>query len=409
MISGHYVNDIEIIKIGFLNKSTLYFVDKEGNFKLLNTHKFVMGDVKIDKDLSTPIISKDNNQCELQNIMKFEGNIIKQTILKDQNGNLIETYLYSIINNSIKDALIIMTDKKVYNQTIINYEYYFKQFQKDEERWIELLTLGINLYQGRISAFGNIPLKISERKKVIGKHLQDFISQYLFMNIGKKQDSNKSKNKSNDDNTENSEIERMMDIIIEFCIEIESVNYLLSDILNIFAAKKYKNLFLRKLEPFILCNKLNKFEIQQEVVLGIIDIYEKKNDLNTLDKLLSHINIKSIDVPSVKAKIKSLNLLSPILYIYSNRAEPDYFEPVVFIYNKYKSSAEIPDFVSYQKLLKSKKLSSMEEIKSSKQYLGHKLLWYIEKTLDGKKYPEFTKDADKEKNLKAIRKMAYWL
>ena len=409
MITGHYVNDIEIVKIGFLNISTLYLVDKEGNFKLFNTHKFALGEVEIDKALSTPIISKDNNQCELQNIIKLEGNIIKQMTLKDQNGKIIEAYLYSIISNSIKDELIIMTDKKIYNQNIINYEYYFKQFQKDEEKWIELLTLGINIYQGRISAFGNIPLNIFERKKVIGKHLQDFISQYLFMNIGKKEDSNKCKSKSNDANKENSEIERMMDIIIEFCIEIESVNYLLSDILNIFAAKKYKNLFLNKLEPFILCNKLIKFEIQEEVVLGIIEIYEKKNDLNTLDKLLLHINIKSLDVPSVKQKIKSLNMLSPILYIYSNGAEPDYFEPALFIYNKYKSSAEIPDFISYQKLLKTKKLSSIEEIKSSKQYLCHKLFWYIEKTLAGTKYPYFIKYADKEKNLKAIRKMTYWL
>ena len=408
-LAGHYINDIEIIKIGFLNISTLYLVDKEGNFKLLNTHKFVLGDLEMDKDLSTPKISKENNKCELQNIIKLEGNIIKQTMLKDQNGNIIETYLYSIINNSTKNELIIMSDKKIYHQNIINYEYYFKQFQKDEERWIELLTLGINLYQGRISAFGNIPLNISERKKVIGKHLQDFISQYLFMNIGKKEDSNKSKIKSNEANTDNSEIERMMDIIIEFCIEIESVNYLLSDILIIFTAKNYRNLFLHKLEAFILCDKLTKFEIQEEVVRSIIEIYENKNDLNTLDKLLSHINIKSLDVPSVKQQIKNLNMLSPILYIYSNGAEPDYFEPILFIYNKYKSSAEMPDFVSYQKLLKEKKLSSIEEIKSYKQYLGHKLFWYLEKTLDGKKYPYFIKYADKEKNLKAIRKMTYWL
>ena len=410
MITGHYVNDTEIIKIGFLNISTIYLVDKNGNFKLLNTQKFALGELQVNKDLSTPIISEDNYKCELQNIMKFEGIISKQIVLKAQNGIIIETFLNSIINNSIKDELIIMTHKEIYNLNIINYDYYFKQFQKDEERWIELLTLGINIYQGRISAFGNIPLNISERKKVIGKHLQDFIYQYLCTSIGKKQDSNKNKNKSNDANKENSEIERMMEIIIEFCIEIESVDYLLSDnILDVFAIKNYKILFLNKLEPFILCNKFIKFEFEEKIVLGIIKIYEEKNDLNTLDKLLLHINIKSLEIPSVKQKIKSLNMLSPILYIYANGAEPDYFEPVVFIYNKYKSSAEIPDFVSYQKLLKAKKLSSLEEIKSSKQYLGHKLFWYIEKTLAGTKYPYFIKYADKEKNLKAIRKIAYWL
>ena len=409
IITGHFVNDFEIIKIGFLNISTIFLVDKNGNFKLLNTHKFVLGELEIDKDLSTPIISQDNNQCELQNIMKFEGNILNQMILKDQNEKLIETYLYSIINNSIKDELIVMTDQKIYNQKINNFESYFKQYQKDEQRWIELLNLGINLYQGTISAFRNIPLNIAKRKEVISKQLHEFISQYLLINIGKMQDSNKNKSKTNKANEENFEITKMMEIIIEFCIEIESVNYLLSDIINIFTLKNYKNLFLHELEPFILCDKMKRFEIKEEVILSIIGIYEEKKDLNTLDKLLIHINIKSLDVPSIKQKIKSLNLLSPILYIYSNGPEKDYFEPVLFIYNLYKVSSEIPDFVSYEKLLKAKKLSSIEEIKSSKQYLGHKLFWYIQKTLDGRIYPNFIKFAEKEKNYQAIRKITYWL
>ena len=80
-------------------------VDKNGNFKLLNTQKFAYGEPTVNKDLSTPIISEDNNKCELQNIMKFEGITSKQIVLKAQNGNIIETFLNSIISNSIKDEL----------------------------------------------------------------------------------------------------------------------------------------------------------------------------------------------------------------------------------------------------------------------------------------------------------------
>ena len=159
---GHYINDIEIIKICVLNAGTIFLVDKSGNFKLLNIKKFISGEPQIDEDFSTPIISIDNNKCELQKTMKFDGDISSKKIL-----------------NLNKDELIILTNKKIYNPKIFNYQYYFKKYIKTEEKWMELLVLGINIYQGNILAFSGIPLIISERKKVIGKFLEEFISLYL--------------------------------------------------------------------------------------------------------------------------------------------------------------------------------------------------------------------------------------
>jgi len=300
---GHYINDIEIIRIGILNSGTIFLVDKSGNFKLLNAKNLIIDEPKINEDLSTSINSKDNNQCELQNAMKIDGIILRQMIL-----------------NSDKDELIILTNKKIYNPKIFNYQYYFKKYLKNEEKWIELLVLGINIFQGRFLSFSGIPLNISDRKKVIGEFLKDFISFYLFFHIKKQH------------TFQNDKIEKMMEIIIEFCIEIESVDYLLNYILKVFESRNYKDLFLKKLEPFILCNKLLKYEIQDEVILSIINIYENNKDVNTLDKLLLHINIKSLDVPSVKEEIKSLNLLSTLLNMYLNDAELDYIT-IKKIYN----------------------------------------------------------------------------
>ena len=70
-----------------------------------------------------------------------------------------------------------------------------------------------------------------------------------------------------------------MEITIEFCIEIESVDYLLDKILKIYESKKYKDIFLSKLEPFILCNKMIKFEIPEEIILDLIKLYESKKNL----------------------------------------------------------------------------------------------------------------------------------
>ena len=300
---GHYINEIEIIRIGILNGGSIFLVDKNGNFKLLNTKKFITGKPQIDKDFSTLIISKDNNQCEFQKTMKFDGIISRHMIL-----------------NSKKDEFIILTNKKIYNPKIFNYQNYFKKYIKNEEKWMELLVLGINMYQGRMLALGGIPLTISERKKVKREFLKDFISLYLYSNIKRHH------------TLKNDKIEKMMEIVIEFCIEIEAVDYLLSYILKVFEARNYKDLFLKKLEPFILCDKILKYEIQDEVILSIMNIYDDNKDLNTLDKLLLHINSKSLDAPSVKEEIINLNLLSTLLYMYLNGSELDY-KTIKKIYN----------------------------------------------------------------------------
>jgi hypothetical protein len=156
---GHYINDIEIIRIGILKEGSIFLVDKNGNFKLLNMKKFIIGKPQIDKDFSTLIISKDNNQCEFQKTMKFDGIISRQMIL-----------------NSNKNELIILTNKKIYNPKIFNYQNYFNKYIKNEEKWMELLVFGINMYHGRMLVLEDISLNISERKKVKRQFLKNFTS-----------------------------------------------------------------------------------------------------------------------------------------------------------------------------------------------------------------------------------------
>ena len=407
LLMANYVNDSNIIRIGFLNISTIYLIDKSGSFKILNTRKFNLGEIKMKKDFPEPLIPDNNNRAELQGTLKLDGNILKQMCLKTPNGGIKETYLYSIINNLTKDEFNILTNKQLYNQQLLDYQKYLKDLQK-KENWMELLILGMSIYQGRMTSLNGIPLKIKERKKVIGEYLQDLISQFLFTNAGSQQVLNNNKNNYFDPSLENARIEKNMEITIEFCIEIDSVDYLLDKILKIYESKKYKDIFLSKLEPFILCNKMIKFEIPEEIILDLIKLYESKKKFDTLSQLLLHINIKSLDVPSVKQKIENLFLTTPLIYICVNGSSQDYFEPVLRIYEKFISSTEIPNFVSYENLLTTKKIS-LREIQASKQYLGHKLFWYIKKSLTGKKFPNYNENMDRDMYHKAISKITYWL
>jgi len=407
LLLGYYVNNIPIIRIGFLNLSSIYLIDKEGNFKILDTRKFNQGNIEIHKELYYPIVPKNNSRAELQHVLHFNG-IMKQIYLKIK-GVDKETYFYSILNNNTKDesSVCVITDNQIYYQELIDYQKYLKDLQK-KENWMGLLILGINIYKGKMAALNGIPFKKKDRKSTIGEYLQDLISQFLFTNAGTQQVLNNSKNNYFDPNQEKARIEKNMDITIEFCIEIDSVNYLFDKILKIYESKKYKEIFLSKLEPFILCDKMKKFDIPEEIIMDLIKLYESKKQFDVLGQILIHFNIKSIDTPNVRQKIQNLFLASPFMYISIYGENKDYFKPVIFIYERFINSKEIPDFTSYKELIQDKKMP-LGEVKMSKQYIGHKLLWYIKKTLQKKKFPNFMENIDDDSYCKCTSEITYWL
>ena len=407
LLLGYYVNNIPIIRIGFLNLSSIYLIDKEGNFKILDTRKFNQGNIEIHKELCYPIVPKNNSRAELQQVLHFNG-IMKQIYLKIKDVDK-ETYFYSILNNNTKDesSVCVLTDNQIYYQELIDYQKYLKDLQK-KENWMGLLILGINIYKGKMAALNGIPFKKKDRKSTIGEYLQDLISQFLFTNAGTQQVLNNSKNNYFDPNQEKARIEKNMDITIEFCIEIDSVNYLFDKILKIYESKKYKEIFLSKLEPFILCDKMKKFDIPEEIILDLIKLYESKKQFDVLGQILIHFNIKSIDTPNIRQKIQNLFLASPFMYICIYGENKDYFKPVTFIYDRFINSKEIPDFTSYKELIQDKKMP-LAEVKMSKQYIGHKLLWYIKKTLQKKKFPNFMENIDDDSYCKCTSEITYWL
>ena len=73
------------------------------------------------------------------------------------------------------------------------------------------------------------------------------------------------------------------------------------------------------------------------------------------------------------------------IYICIYGEKKDYFKPVTFIYDKFINSKEINDFSTYEDLFKNKKIP-LSEIKNSKQYIGHKLLWYLDMSIRGNKF-----------------------
>ena len=401
---GYYVNDNQIIRINFVSKGTICLIDKCFYVKLLSTRNFNNGDPIINADTKKVDVPKNNNKADLQNIIKFEKNISKRISSISPNNNK-ETYLNSISENFISPEILILCSNSIYRIKLTNYEDCLIKLQKNE-KWLDLFILGIEIFQGRITCFNEIPKNSVERKDKVRGYLQQLISQYIIMDFQVSRDKKSARRNSFYEEMEKQKkLENKIEVIIEFCIEIEAIECLLEKIFVIYESKGNGDLFLSKLQNFILCDKVIKYELNEEIILNIIKLYEGKKNLSLLNILLLHIDLKSIDNANVKKKINDLALVNPLINIYVNK-EKNYLQPIKKLYELYQISNEIKNFSTYKELIEKEKLI---DIVNSKEFLGHKLLWYIKKSLDGKKYPYFIQEYDKEDFINFVIDLLFWI
>ena len=143
-----------------------------------------------------------------------------------------------------------------------------------------MFCLGIDIYKGEIKSLADIPMEEYFRKTRVKYFLNNYLNEYFSINI------NNDKKNSFD----------FINVTIDFCINIESVDFLLNNIRNLLQNKKMDNLFFEKLEPFILKNKLIEQFIDQSTLTSLIQYYLNKGDLFKLSHFITYFSLKTLNI-----------------------------------------------------------------------------------------------------------------
>ena len=401
---GNYINQNAILRIGFMSPSVIYIIDDTLSIKLIDTQRINKKKISLSKDNKKPIIHPINTLAEIQKNHFICPLFFSQSKIFDSQKKPIKTYLYSILENN--SSLYVFGHKQVYNIKLINYDDYLNTFRKKED-YINLFSIGIQLYKNTFHALGNIPFRKMDEKapKKLIDFLRQTISQYVILNTSEK------------NNIES--INECVKLTIEFCIEIEAVEFLLNSIEPIFESKDLSKLFLEKFTPFVLRDKIEKIILSSEIILNLFDLYYKNGMSDNLSHMLLHMNIKSLDNKEIKNKMEELNLITPLLYLYINGSNQDYLLPLQKMFNSYKKASDLKLFLTDEdtseidyglELNNNKnKYLNLERIVESKEYNGHRILWYIRWILTGKKFPYEEKNIEKNIFEDLVPKITYWL
>ena len=395
---GYYINMFNILRIGFLNSSVIFCLDKTFSIKILDTSKITTGKIKFSGIM--PETPKNNDFAEIE-----KSRLISEYISNQKKIGDCETYLYSIIDNN--SSLQILSDKQILCFNLVDWDIFLKEFQKSKD-YLNLFSVGINLYYGKMLSFSNIPER-KLLKRTVGSFLKEIIIKYIDLTIEKKKSEIK-------EPIELQKINECINITIEFFIEIDSVEFLLRSIEPLFEEKEYGPLFFSKLESIILCDRVMKSILPSDIILNLIDLYNKNDKLEIISQLLLHMNLITLDNPEIIEKLEELNLFIPLIYIYHNGKNEDYFIPLQKMFDFYNTKKNWTDslincednYINYSNAL-AKKLITLKEVYNSKEYNCHRILWYIKLCLTGKKFPDNTIKMKDELFKVLVPKIAYWL
>ena len=449
---GWYINNSPIIKIGFIDTSLIYFVDKNYYIKIINCKLLNLSITSMNDNNNISKRTKNKFLIPLSDIINIETPI--KTISKTFTET-IDFYNPFIINNKNDIYLIQDNDSKKKSSSnnfthihLLSYKEFFDETMRDK-KWETFLCKFIDILKTNTNALGLIPENHKLKENLlIEKEPHKFVKNnyfgyYLALNFEKQE--------------EEEDINFRADYSflsegIEFAIEIGSLDYIYNEIKKLKKQEKFKKDLVFQLEPFILNNKFqtNPNLISQELINEIIEYYissEKEKMINfeeneiksedeiklpndedneiiyedqnkyklfKLDLVLCHLNIEIVKkIDSIEDIIQKNKLFCSIIYYYSN-ALNNFTKPLQYLFDEFSILNETKvtnniisnnyfkkgkhsrgyykdNYYNLIRSLKSENFDLDDNLFITKEFLGHLFLFYIQLTLKGILFPNVGK------------------
>ena len=402
--TSYFVNDSPVVRLGFVSPSIIYFFNESGMIKIMNTAFTTYGEY-----------NKDDKESNIYNktALVDEGKIIDEDLisLDVSNNESFQKNCFRYFINNMNKRIFLLTRNGFILGNVLNFQDCIDNLAK-ENNWFGAMCLGLDIYQGNITSFPDVPIDRKQRYQLLSPYLIELLNKYIDENMKENKDSKETNEEKQ------KKLVKCMNVTIEFCIGIKDVNYLLRNVEETFKAKGKIDLFYKLLEPFIFNDLLSQEELSEDSLIALFTTYKGNNELSLLSHLFSHFSLHSLSNSTIKKIALKEHLFSIMILIYSNSTKwEDYFLPVAKMYKTFETKIKKEEikYVSYMDMCKSNSIKDINNIELSTEYIGHKLLWYIDMTLKGNKYSlamdvnllKFDTQSEEYKNF--ICTLYYWV
>lgn len=210
-------------------------------------------------------------------------------------------------NNSItqfKKNIIFICQNKIMRARLLSWREFIDKLKfTDNQDWLTVLKVSLEIYNGEIKGFAMLPDAHDRRqsflkdymKKLIMASIQTVIFKYNTKASSEKSGSTQQDTNSNEDPTEEKQFsieEIAIKVSIEFCLNIQEVHYLFTEVYDFFKEKELKDKFILLLCPAIISGQFRNEHIPETIVRQLVFIYEQRKEFKILEKVIQQLNLR---------------------------------------------------------------------------------------------------------------------
>jgi hypothetical protein len=329
MFAGYYECEYDIQSLWFLGESIIFISTSRKELKLLYTGYFKQGkyaDVMKTRDeylsgVTGGYSGKENP--ELKREVDKMDELVGQTHQVDSEKHLM-TYHQTIIGRG--KQLLLLGKGVITGGYLLTWNEYLEKL-KNKGDWLIALSVGLEMYNGRVKGFGDIPENEEFRHESLRGILKNFLSQEI-MNLLEKDKTHRNQLVQT---IQTKQITRQLThdfnslsviVSIEFCLGIAAIPYLFSDLLTLFEEYKIHNLFLENLEPFIKSGRFRKIPFPDEVLKKLTALYLDNNKMHILERIILFLDLSECNLTDLAFLCEKHKMFSS--YIYIKTMDDDY-------------------------------------------------------------------------------------
>ena len=376
---GHFINDFPVYKIGFITKSYLTLIDSKKNLKIINTFCFE------DKEYKEVHSETKNNYIIYDKIDLSDYDILKQNNIFFNNASdgkrcfALSNFLGSSI--IFEQSIFIVTKQKFLFYKLCRWDEVINDLCQNEEykkmMWLCTFLLG-----------KNNKLSYIESEDIDNKEYESSLQEslYIFLIKSTKEENNY----------------KELRMFIEYCLKTGRFSdfYKAKQTLS---KRSLDNYLYDYTTQYIVNENFTQILFEIDFLKDFINYYINKNEIILLSKILLKLSVKNLKRPEILNILKNNNIINP--YIYSilwdeDNSKNNYFRPIEYLFDLFVN--KIKEEESEEKKTEEKETKDeKEKIKkeyfnlikghdmkyyydktlSCSDYLGHKLLWYINRCL----------------------------
>jgi vacuolar protein sorting-associated protein 8 len=323
-ISGYLETDAEIKALFWLSYEILLAVINSREIRVISSRKF------------SNKLGDSNRRAILEETYSNRDLAMQAYIKVDNKDNF--TYHNTLKSNN--RTVFLLGNKDFHKGQLLDWNECIEELTK-KNSWMDVLALGLNLYQGKGKKLYGVPRNRDELRSILQDYAVRFSKVVLIPWSIK------------------------IPASIEYCVGIEALEYFFFSLFNYFADQgpESMELLASTLEPYILSSQI--ISVPPESLDKLIRHYISTKQQNNIERLIVHLEPVCIDPRSVLPICEDHNLLTAYIFINTNSTMQSFVNPLKKIY----------------------KTMIKQKDPKPKIYFTYKLLWYYSLCLKAETFP----------------------